>query len=118
MSCCILIAFVHDIILVLGLYVEFMGNSVRHTYLGMSRSAHAVDTWVWRKKRDWDPNFGSQAEIKSDTLWEGIDRTIFLKLYFESDFIDFYISYFARINLAIDPLVAQFNTEFTYISTG
>ena len=55
MSCCIFIAFVYDIILVLSLSVEFTDNSGRQPY-GMSPSAAVL------------PTIGSAAQRKTGTL--------------------------------------------------
>jgi hypothetical protein len=43
MSCCIFIAFVYDIILVLCLRVEFTDNSVRHTRRHETVGSSAAD---------------------------------------------------------------------------
>ena len=71
MSCCIFIAFVYDIMLVLSLSVEFTDNSVRHTVRYGSVGSSAADNWVCRTMKNRNPDFGFPAERKTDTLLRG-----------------------------------------------
>lgn len=71
MSCCIFIAFVYDIILVLCLRVEFTDNSVRHTVRHGSVGSSAADNWVCRTLKNRNPDFGFLAEVESETLVRG-----------------------------------------------
>ena len=71
MSCCIFIAFVYDIMLVLSLSVEFTVNSVRHTVRHGSVGSSAADNWVCRTLKNRNPDFGFLAEMESETLVRG-----------------------------------------------
>jgi len=71
MSCCIFIAFVYDIMLVLSLSVEFTDNSVRHTVRHGSVGSSAADKWVCRTLENRNPDFGFLAEMESETLVRG-----------------------------------------------
>jgi hypothetical protein len=71
MSCCIFIAFVYDIILVLCLRVEFTDNSVRHTKRHETVGSGAADILGLPHIENGNPDFGFLAERKTDTLVRG-----------------------------------------------
>jgi len=71
MSCCIFIAFVYDIMLVLSLRIEFTDNSVRHTIRHEPSAAVLSTYWVCRTLKNRNPDFGFLAEMESETLVRG-----------------------------------------------